>query len=225
MKIRMIYLAAGNSRRFGSNKLLYQIEGKPMFRYGLDALLKVLEEMEGTSLTVVTNFAEIEEYVRECGKDRISAVKSPESHKGISYSVRAGLMGSGPNVCTFAGENLSVQPDSGSPLPCADVDYYLFCVADQPCVSSKTVVRLLRETAEGGFAGGFVEWEGKSGNPAVFSKELLPELFALQGDNGGKRILTGRRDVCRVRAGRREELEDVDISCHADFIYNRQEEN
>ncbi len=46
MKIRMIYLAAGNSRRFGSNKLLYKTGGKPLFAYGLDVLIKVLEERE-----------------------------------------------------------------------------------------------------------------------------------------------------------------------------------
>lgn len=31
MKLGLIMLAAGNSRRFGSNKLLYTIEGEPMY--------------------------------------------------------------------------------------------------------------------------------------------------------------------------------------------------
>ena len=30
----MIYMAAGNSRRFGSNKLFYPIDGKPMYLNG-----------------------------------------------------------------------------------------------------------------------------------------------------------------------------------------------
>ena len=215
MKIRMIYLAAGNSRRFGSNKLLYEINGKAMFAYGLEALFQVLEKMEETSLTVVTNYAEIEEYVqgrrRVIGKERIATVKSPDSHMGISYSIRAGIMGIDAGICLSSYDRFAVPPGGRLPFPCPDADYYLFCVADQPHISSKTVVRLLRETTEGGFAGGCVEWDGKSGNPAVFSKELLPELFALQGDKGGKGILTGRRDICRVRAGRREEMEDVDF--------------
>ena len=41
MKIALIMLAAGNSRRFGSNKLLYEIEGKPMYRHILEKLLIV----------------------------------------------------------------------------------------------------------------------------------------------------------------------------------------
>lgn len=198
MKIRMIYLAAGNSRRFGSNKLLHQIDGKPMFAHGLDTLMKVLEEMEEVSLTVVTNYPEIEEYAAACRrasagkmpqmpeKERICTVKSPCSHKGISHSIRAGLLG-------------------------FDADYYLFCVADQPYISSKTIVSLLQETIKGGYVGGYVEWEGKSGNPAVFSKELFGELLSLQGDTGGKGLLVGRENVCLVSAGRREEMEDVDF--------------
>ena len=41
MKIGMILLAAGCSRRFGSNKLLYEIEGKPMYLRALERLLEV----------------------------------------------------------------------------------------------------------------------------------------------------------------------------------------
>ena len=38
MKIAFVMLAAGNSRRFGSNKLLYEIEGKPMYLLTLEKL-------------------------------------------------------------------------------------------------------------------------------------------------------------------------------------------
>lgn len=61
-----------------------------------------------------------------------------------------------------------------------------------------------------GFAGGFVEWSGVGGNPTIFSKDLLPELLALEGDTGGKRILFDRENVCRVQATEQRELEDVD---------------
>ena len=46
MKIGIIMLAAGNSRRFGSNKLLYEIQGKPMFCYILDTLYDVQKNWE-----------------------------------------------------------------------------------------------------------------------------------------------------------------------------------
>ena len=34
-------MAAGNSRRFGSNKLFYELDGKPMYRHLLDRLTEI----------------------------------------------------------------------------------------------------------------------------------------------------------------------------------------
>ena len=39
--IHIIYMAAGNSRRFGSNKLFYELDGKPMSRPQLESLSEV----------------------------------------------------------------------------------------------------------------------------------------------------------------------------------------
>ena len=44
--IQVIYMAAGNSRRFGSNKLLFPWKGKTMYRHGLDLLLELKKEMK-----------------------------------------------------------------------------------------------------------------------------------------------------------------------------------
>ena len=64
--IHVIYMAAGNSRRFGSNKLLYLYEGKPLYRHGLELLLKLKQEMgEKLTVTVVTQYAEILEEVQD----------------------------------------------------------------------------------------------------------------------------------------------------------------
>lgn len=45
MKIGMILLAAGYSRRFSSNKLLYEIEGRPMYLRTLDQLIQAGKEL------------------------------------------------------------------------------------------------------------------------------------------------------------------------------------
>ena len=94
MKIRMIYLAAGNSRRFGSNKLYYEMKNKPMFQYGMDTLFQVLERCEDTTLTVVTEYPAVGEYARKqqnIWKARIFVTGSPDREKGISYSISAGI--------------------------------------------------------------------------------------------------------------------------------------
>lgn len=188
MKIKMVYLAAGNSRRFGSNKLYHEIGGRPMFRHGLEALFHVLEENWDTVLTVVTEYSAVRDFVLESKKrwgGRLSVVGSPEREKGISYSIRAGI-----------GDE--------------EADYYLFCVADQPWISHETVLELIKTTTEGGFTGGYVSFHGVSGNPAMFSKKLLPELMALSGDTGGKKILRSHENVCTVQAKEPAEMKDID---------------
>ena len=94
--IHVIYMAAGNSRRFGSNKLLYLYEGKPLYRHGLELLLKLKQEMgEKLTVTVVTQYAEILEEVQDiferCGMAGMQAVFCEESRLGASYTIRAGI--------------------------------------------------------------------------------------------------------------------------------------
>ena len=78
MKIKLIYLAAGNSRRFNSqrmqnteppqseaeNKLLYLLDEKPMFRYLFDRLVKVCQRHPEWEMIVVTQYPEIEHQVK-----------------------------------------------------------------------------------------------------------------------------------------------------------------
>lgn len=193
MKTRLILLAAGNSRRFGSNKLLYFIDGKPMFMYGLEVMKELLREDLDRELYVITRFEPIIEAVEEMKSDpslhnRTHLVLSPESTLGISYTIRAGLV---------EGE---IQPD-----------YYLFMVADQPYIKKETVERLIKETENQKKIAGCVTWEGVPGNPVIFSKQLKDELFKLKEDQGGKVVLKKyMNEICKISASCEEELIDKD---------------
>ena len=107
MRIALIMLAAGNSRRFGGNKLLYEIDGNPMYRYILERLIAVagaggqgkevsscvLETgslkniKQEMTVTVVTQYEEIEEEARALGVP----VYNPHPDEGISSSLKIGL--------------------------------------------------------------------------------------------------------------------------------------
>ena len=52
MKIDMILLAAGNSRRFGSNKLFYEVDGIPLYLRAFDRLLAAAREGENRIFVV-----------------------------------------------------------------------------------------------------------------------------------------------------------------------------
>ncbi len=180
----IIYLAAGNSRRFGSNKLLYRYCGKPLYRHSLDMLLGMAEEDRTLSLIVVTQYEQIEQ---ELKKEEIPVILNENSKNGISYSIRAGIR--------------AIEPVS-------EEDYVIFVVADQPYLTKKTVQDLLRyadgetETASAGF-------KNCPGNPVMFSMRFRDELMSLEGDQGGRTV--AERHQCRyVPVSSEKELLDVD---------------
>ena len=219
--IHVIYMAAGNSRRFGSNKLLYLYEGKPLYRHGLELLLKLKQEMgEKLTVTVVTQYAEILEKVQDiferCGMAGMQAVFCEESRLGASYTVRAGI------EAVISQDPVSGQPKEGQSMM-GEKDYLMFMVADQPYLTLDSVRKLIRTAVsreQSAFSGLLAEecsrWETLSlrcgsipGNPCMFRADLIPELMSLTGDQGGRKVL--KRHYCQyVDILDERELEDVD---------------
>ena len=92
MRVTILYLAAGNSRRFGENKLLYPLDGKAVYRHLLDRLAQIAGRHENWELLVVTQYERILEELAPLVKaGRLQTMFSPDSEKGISYTIRAGI--------------------------------------------------------------------------------------------------------------------------------------
>lgn len=89
MKIAGILLAAGNSTRFGENKLLFPIEGKPMYEYAMENLAS----LSLSSVCVVTQYKVIKE---KAGKMGMKVVHNPDSRRGIASSIILGIQASEP---------------------------------------------------------------------------------------------------------------------------------
>lgn len=183
--IYLICLAAGRGRRFGADKLLTPWQGRPLYAWGLETLAAACSWRQEARLVVVTNTPAISETARALGAE---AIPSPESEKGQSYSIRAGL-------------------DALPPLQ--EGDFLLFAVADQPLLRAETVRRLL-DTAVPSVWGATVAAGDRVGSPALFSAALAPALRALEGDRGGRAVLNAHPErVLRVECDP-EELRDVD---------------
>ena len=163
MNKHIIYLAAGSGSRFGSNKLLCPLEGKPLFRHGLDTLAGLVRARKDCDLTIVSRYGPVLEAAQAAGA---RAVDSPDSARGLSAL---------------------------APIP--PEDFLLFAVADQPRLGQGTAARLL-DAARPELLAAAACWEGRSGNPALFSAALLPELEALTGDQGGRVVLRRHWDRC-----------------------------
>lgn len=238
--IHIIYMAAGNSRRFGSNKLFYELDGKPMYRHLLDHLIEIKDrynklkntgtnkpldsdEMDadtvidtyiGTDtglskkpgkktknaesnnpvidIIVVTRYREILDYCA-CISD-CHAVLSPDSEKGISYTIKAGIM--------------AVQEQKKTGMQ----DYYMFAVADQPYLKSQSVIKLIDKVLEnkGNMKSVFSLRCGDTvGNPCVFHSSLIPQLLSLEGDKGGRSVAK-KYDCVYVDIADERELTDID---------------
>lgn len=184
----ILYLAGGNSRRFGENKLLYPLDGRPLYRHGLDMLAALIRTRDDCTLTVVSRYEAVLDGARACG---VRAVCSPESEKGQSYTIRAGL----------------------DALALWQGDFIAFVVADQPYLTVHTMARLL-DTAAPGVLCARVCFGTRCGNPALFSAALAPALRALTGDEGGRALLA-RPDCVLVPADSARELCDIDTPAQA----------
>lgn len=188
--IHGIYLAAGFSRRFGGNKLLEKLDGKPMYLHLLEGLNEIKENHKLQSLTVVTQYEEILNYLH---RQRIAAVKNNNSALGISSSLKLGL------------QTAMIQKNQETE------QYYLFCVADQPFLKKHTVEEFLYVFLKTGKGIGCISHDGKAGNPVIFHERYVPELLRIEGDKGGKSVVNQHlEDVFLFEIPDAMELKDID---------------
>ena len=211
--IHIIYMAAGNSRRFGSNKLFYELDGKPMYRHLLEHLIEIkdrynkLKNAESNNtvidITVVTRYREILDYCA-CIPD-CHAVLSPDSEKGISYTIKAGIMA--------VQEQKKLKKSSEVTHHTAEKEeYYMFAVADQPYLKSQSMIKLIDKVLEnkGNKRLVFSLHCGDAvGNPCVFHSSLIPQLLSLEGDKGGRSVAK-KYDCVYVDIADERELMDID---------------
>ena len=182
----LFLLLAGRSVRFGSDKLLYQVEGIPLWRRTVNRILPLCD---GTcsAVAVVSPGSAVAAGVTACG---IRCVENPTPEDGISSSVRCAL--------------LATDFRAG--------DDYCFLVGDQPYMRGETVREFLAAFRRSGKGIGSVSYGDVAGNPCIFSSVYRDDLLQLRGDQGGKCLLHRYpRDVFLYPVSRPEELTDLDI--------------
>lgn len=184
----MIYLAAGLSSRYGSNKLLEMVDGKPMFRHLLDILTVMKEEEPHRyELVVVTAYDEIEESVKGLP---VKVVRNNNQELGASHSIKLGL-----EACGEIGQH----------------DHVMFAVADQPYVQEDELFGFIHMYKRSYKGIGCLSYQGVMGNPVIFQGKFVPELMALTGNVGGKAVVKAHlSEVFQYEADSELSLQDID---------------
>ena len=187
--IYVIYLAAGLSSRYGSNKLLEMVDGKPMYRHLLD-ILTIMKEEEPRryELVVVTAYDEIEKAAEGLP---LKVVRNENQELGISHSIRLGL-----EACGEIGQH----------------DHVMFVVADQPYVQEEELFGFIHMYQRSYKGIGCLSYEGVMGNPVIFQGKFVPELLALTGDTGGKAVVKAHpQEIFLYEAESEKSLQDLDV--------------
>lgn len=193
----LILLAAGDSKRYGSNKLLEYIDGRKMYTYSYD-LYSSIEKIKNKIL--VSQYDELLDFFSDRG---FISVKNDKSYLGISHSIKLGMQ-----VLQKIYENEdSVEKYKENGI--------IFAVCDQPFLKSSTVERLMSEYLMSDKSIATLRYKDRLGNPRIYSRAYAKELLNLNGDVGGKQVMNKNIDevyYCDIE----NEIEVLDIDNEKD---------
>jgi len=183
-QIGMVLLAAGSSKRYQGIKLLDIIDGKQMYLH----ILERAGQLKISPKIIVTQYDEIREKAKEYG---FTVVMNEEPEIGISHSIQLGLL-------------KAIEEDP-------NLEGILYSVCDQPYLKKTTIEHLIAAFDASDKEMASVSYQGVLGNPCIIGKKYFGELLALEGDVGGKKIISRfPKDVESVPIEDEKELVDID---------------
>ena len=185
MRIACLLLAAGDSTRMGGrNKLLLEVEGRPLVRRTLEEIAKI----SFSEVVVVTGHesGQIESALRGLPA---KFTHNPAHQSGMHSSIRAGLL-------ALADE----------------CDAFFVCLADQPYFDHRNLLKSIAAIDGDREGGVFVPvHEGTWGQPVLISSRYIPEILAhTDGDHGCSYLFKRHPDALRLVEVSRAVLVDVD---------------
>lgn len=183
--IAAVVLAAGQSRRMGAtNKLLAEIDGKPMVR----RVVETVGQSQAGPVVVVTGHESAR--VRQALEGlQVTFVENPDYADGLSTSLAAG-------VAALPGE----------------VDGAVVCLGDMPLVEPRHINKLISAfDPEEGRTICVPVSRGKRGNPVLWGADYFAEMKKVKGDVGAKHLLGQHAEaVCEVELDDAAVLTDID---------------
>ncbi len=164
----LIILAAGSSSRMGEPKQLLPFEGKTFLQCAIDAAL-------GSQVTsrVVVLGADKDEIKKSFRADTIPVIHNQDWEKGMSSTMQKGL-----NYLTKY------------KVP----DQVIILLCDQPFVHSGILDALIETQKATGKGIVACKYSETLGVPVLFTKKYFPEMLALKGSEGAKKLIYAHLD-------------------------------
>ncbi len=189
-QIGVVVMASGLSKRFGSNKLLAELWGRPLLEHSLLAL----KQAGLSKIIVVTRSPSLRELLDKHGLKSILhslPYQSDTVALGVQYWLESGLELKG--LLFLAGDQPLLQPATLQRL-CSSF------LASYEVEPRAHIFRLAK----------LVKGELIPGNPVLFSPELFPELLQLPQDKGGSALCKKYPQLVQTVLAEPQELLDVD---------------
>ena len=180
LPIGCLVMAAGNSVRFGENKLMIPVDGKAMIRRALETV----PAEKFAAVTVVTQYSEVEDLAHAFG---FHCIRNDHPELGISRTIRLGTEYLG-QTCEAIMYQVSDQPLLRRKSVCSMIDLFMMHPDRIVCMAH----------------------DGTRGNPCIFPKVFFPELCALSGDKGGGEVILAHLDRLLLFETDGQELIDAD---------------
>lgn len=169
--ISAILLAAGSSSRMkGENKLMKKIKGKPLIQHSINNLLgSAVDE-----IVIILGYENktVQSIIKK--NKKIKIVFNKNYKNGISTSIKVGI------------KNISSKSNS-----------FFVCLADMPNINQNIYNKLIKAKFKYNKKVGrdlkkdiiIPTFEGKNGNPVLFSKQMKSEMLKIKGDYGAKELI------------------------------------
>ncbi len=184
-KIAAIVLAAGQSRRMGDkNKLLAEIDGQPMITQVVDAALS----SKVTTVYVIIGY-EANKVRQALSERNVNFVHNQEFEAGLSASLKRGI---------------TALPD--------EIDGAIICLGDMPRITKTEIDRLIDVFSPlDGHSICIPTYEGRRGNPVLWSRKYFREIQKIKGDIGARNLLDNHDSfVTEVEMSNESILLDID---------------
>lgn len=164
--LKTLILAAGSSRRMGTDKLLLPL--------GQQTMLEVVTHKAvaaGLKPWVVVSPANAAAICKLLG-EQVPLILAPEAHLGQAHSLKAGL-------------SHLLELELQSPA----LQGVMVILGDQPGIASHTLQALVQAFTKHPEAAIAPSYAGQRGNPVILPCKLFPQILKLTGDRGAKHLI------------------------------------